>query len=188
MKIIFIRHGMTKGNKEKRYIGITDESLLKEGKNQILNISYPEVEVVYTSSMARCLETASLIYPHITPCVEPGFNECDFGKFEGHNYSELSDDPYYNAWIQSDGILPFPGGESRQCFTQRCISAFTSVLEKEKTAKTLAFVVHGGTIMAIMDQYSSPHKDYYDWFVPNGGGYITEFDPGRKKLIVKEKI
>ena len=31
MRIYLIRHSMTKGNKEKRYIGTTDESLCLEG-------------------------------------------------------------------------------------------------------------------------------------------------------------
>lgn len=35
MKIIFIRHGQTKGNEEKRYIGRTDESLSQKGIEEI---------------------------------------------------------------------------------------------------------------------------------------------------------
>ena len=31
MRVYLIRHSMTKGNKEKRYIGTTDESLCLEG-------------------------------------------------------------------------------------------------------------------------------------------------------------
>lgn len=35
----------------------------------------------------------------------------------------------------------------------------------------LVLVVHGGTIMAILDRYSDPHRDYYDWQVANGQGF-----------------
>ena len=37
MKIIFIRHGQTKGNEEKRYIGRTDELLSQKGIEEIKN-------------------------------------------------------------------------------------------------------------------------------------------------------
>ena len=36
-------------------------------------------------------------------------------------------------------------------------------------------MVHGGTIMAILDAFSSPHKDYYDWQVGNGEGFVADF-------------
>ena len=32
MKVYMIRHGATKGNKEHRYVGVTDELLLQESK------------------------------------------------------------------------------------------------------------------------------------------------------------
>lgn len=35
MKLLLIRHGMTKGNEKKRYIGITDEELSEQGKAQV---------------------------------------------------------------------------------------------------------------------------------------------------------
>ena len=39
--------------------------------------------------------------------------ECDFGLFENKSYEELSDCPEYQAWIDSNGTLPFPK-ESRR--------------------------------------------------------------------------
>ena len=35
---------------------------------------------------------------------------------------------------------------------------------------TIIIVAHGGTIMALMDQLSEPHKDYFDWQVKPGEG------------------
>ena len=29
--------------------------------------------------------------------------------------------------------------------------------------------------MALLDQYSSPHRDYYDWQVRNGCGWLADF-------------
>lgn len=51
MKIIFIRHGQTKGNEEKRYIGRTDESLSQKGIEEIKNRLYPDADTVLVSPM-----------------------------------------------------------------------------------------------------------------------------------------
>lgn len=39
MKVYFIRHGQTKGNREGRYVGRTDEPLLAETKKNFLKKS-----------------------------------------------------------------------------------------------------------------------------------------------------
>lgn len=40
--------------------------------------------------------------------------------------------------------------------------------------KPLFFVVHGGTIMAILDAFARPHRDYFDWQVSTACGYHCE--------------
>ena len=86
--------------------------------------TYPAAELVYVSPMKRCRETASLIYPTLTQREEPLLRECDFGDFENKNYLELNGNPDYQAWVDSGGTLPFPGGESREAFQERCREGF----------------------------------------------------------------
>ena len=38
-----------------------------------------------------------------------------------------------------------------------------------------AFVVHGGTIMAVMERFARPERPYYDYNVANGCGFIARF-------------
>ena len=40
-------------------------------------------------------------------------------------------------------------------------------------------LAHGGTQMALMEQYGLPKKDYYSWCGPNGGGYLVTTDAER---------
>ena len=40
MRIDLIRHGMTRGNEERRYIGITDEPVLEEDQEQLKKDAY----------------------------------------------------------------------------------------------------------------------------------------------------
>ena len=39
-----------------------------------------------------------------------------------------------------------------------------------------ALVVHGGTIMNIMENYALPKREFYEWHVGNGCGYLVELD------------
>ena len=198
-EILLVRHGKTAGNLEGRYIGSrTDEPLCEEGicalAEKVQAGIYPSVDVVYASPMIRCRQTAKILWPEFVDAGVsakmgfPGENgriyivdnlrECDFGAFENRNYQELSGNADYQAWIDSNGTLPFPEGESNEAFRQRCCEAFQKIIEElrrkeEKTGKTLraAVVVHGGTIMAILERFGSPKKNYFDYQVKNGCGY-----------------
>ena len=78
MKIYLIRHGMTAGNREKRYVGChTDEDLCEEGIAQIQSNEYPRVDRLYVSPLKRCITTAELIYPHMPVISNVKLQEMD---------------------------------------------------------------------------------------------------------------
>ena len=172
-----IRHSMTKGNLEKRYVGSrTDEPLCREGIALLEGFSYPageQVERVIVSPMRRCVQTAQILFPGKELVLEPGLMECDFGAFENKNYEELSGDPAYQEWIDSNGTMPVPGGESMEGFQKRCREQFARILEAclEESVELGAFVVHGGTIMSILSGFSKVPGDYFSWQVKNGEGF-----------------
>ncbi|MEG1152739.1 MAG: phosphoglycerate mutase family protein, partial [Oscillospiraceae bacterium] len=104
-KLHFIRHGITSGNKEGRYVGQKDVSLCPEGIEEIQKLlnefSYPYVEKIYTSPLSRCIETAHLIYPEFENCIVDEMKELDFGDFEGRSYKDLEGDENFKMWIQN---------------------------------------------------------------------------------------
>ena len=186
-ELILIRHGKTAGNLLGRYIGSrTDEPLCDEGREGLAGKQLPEVERLYVSPMKRCVETAEILWPGFDRKKMQkvtDLRECDFGDFENKNYKELSGNGNYQAWIDSNGTLPFPNGESMDAFKSRCLEAFARIVEEVSGAeqewiasgKTGIFragiVVHGGTIMAILEQYGYPKAAYFDYQVKNGCGY-----------------
>ena len=175
MRFILIRHGKTQGNLEGRYIGCrTDEPLCPQGRSELQRIIPPPVDLVVCSPMLRCRETATILYPGHAPLIIDDFRECDFGSFEGHNYTELNDLPEYQAWIDSNGELPFPGGESRADMVKRVSIAFSSLMSG--SGQTVAVIAHGGTIMAIMSQFALPPMPYFSYQLKNGDGYILDVD------------
>lgn len=188
MKVIFVRHGKTKGNLEKRYIGKTDEDLSLEGIKEIkINIDkklYPPADILFVSPMRRCIQTADLIYPKIKREIINNFRECDFGIFEGKNYIELIGCNEYQKWIDSNGVLPFPEGESREGFSDRCSEAFIQTIRNNYNDEiTVAYIVHGGTIMSILDKFTNENKSYYDFQCKNSYGYICEVYINNDNLV-----
>ena len=123
--------------------------------------------------MKRCIETADILYPGKVPILVPQWKEMDFGLFEGKNYQELNGDKQYQAWIDSGGTLPFPQGESRPCFLQRCSQGMYESVDRYRELFTggvkIGCVVHGGTIMALLSTFYG--GEYFDYQVKNGSGY-----------------
>lgn len=184
LKIVMIRHFATQGNLQKRYVGSTDEPLCEEGKEICNKIIYPNVDAVFASPMKRCLETARLIYPGHQPVIYEGWKECNFGDFENKNHKELEDNPEYQVWVDSGGTLPFPNGEDPSEFKLRCVKTFEKMVETSICSgyRTVAMVVHGGTIMSVLEKYSETQEDYFHWQTDNGMGYIGEIVEKKGRL------
>ena len=171
-----IRHGLTAGNLEKRYIGRTDEPLCEEGITQLRTCTFPPCEVLLASPMQRCIQTAALLFPAQAPRIVPDFRECDFGDFEGRCYTELNGDPQYQAWIDSGGTAPFPHGESPAAFRQRCCDTFIAAMKTYAAAESICMVVHGGTIMSVLAGFALPKRGYFDWMTENAHARLCEYD------------
>lgn len=195
MELIFIRHFMTKGNLEKRYIGRSDEHIELASLPSIEHYKKFAPKLVYISPMLRCRESASYIYPKSTPIVVEQFKECDFGVFENHNYEELKDNYLYREWIASNGKKDILGMENHEAFKKRCVDAFDKIMLEmiEQGVTKVAFVVHGGTIMAILEKYANPRQEFYQWQIKNGEGFLMKVDEkkwsrGEKNLILDKKV
>lgn len=179
VEMIFLRHGKTKGNLEGRYIGTTDEDLCEIGINQIKEKDYDfPIERVFSSPLKRCIQTANLIYPNNLPIIIEDFRETDFGLFENKNYEELNGRKDYQEWIDSNGELPFPNGESKEDIRVRVEAGFHQMMkicEEEKITRA-ACVIHGGIMMSLMDKYAVPKREYFEWQVKNGCGFTAEVE------------
>ena len=122
---------------------------------------------------------AEILFPGEPVHIIEELAECDFGEFENKNYKELEGNPHYQEWIDSNGTLPFPGGESREGFKSRNLRGFDRVVSgciRSHVAEA-ALVIHGGTIMNIMENYALPKREFYEWHVGNGCGYLVELEP-----------
>lgn len=182
-EFVLLRHGFTKANAEKRYAGRTDYPLLPEGREQLKHrdySSFADVQRVFTSPLLRCRQSADIIFPGYAQTVIPALIECDFGDFEDKNHIDMSGNPYYQAWVDSGGTLPFPNGEDVEEFKDRCAFGMKEVIGiclEDKVTKA-AVVIHGGVIMGIMTRLCMQKRDnYYEWHPENGCGYVVRSTP-----------
>ena len=92
----------------------------------------------------------------------------DFGVAEYRNHEEMNGLDWYQRFIDTNGESGFPEGETLQEFSRRVISGGGRLGD---LTGDIALVVHGGTIMALMDDWSDPHEDFYHWMTENGAGW-----------------
>lgn len=182
MEICLIRHGMTAGNAQFRYIGRTDEPLSPEGirlaQNTRLGIRCGQV---YVTPLRRTAETASILFPGAEQIAVDGLREMDFGVFENRSAQEMEQDDEYRRWVDGQCVDACPGGESRADFSERVCRAFSALIGplRARGADNAVFVVHGGTIMAILERFAEPKRAFYEYRVENCGGYHCTVSDGQ---------
>ena len=191
MLIWLIRHGETEYNKEKRYQGQTDVPLSEEGRS-IIKCAPFNPELVYTSPLSRAAETADILFPKSPKVRVDGIKEMNFGIFEGRNYIEMETDPEYRKWIDSEGKMQCPEGESREEFSKRANAAMDVLLKESLDAgrNSLVVVTHGGVIMAWMEAHIYAKKSYWEWLPDNAGGYLLEYSikDGKEQIDLRETL
>lgn len=191
MRILFYRHAPTRGNLLKQYIGSTDEPLSPEGERLASQVKPMDmVKRVYTSGLQRTRQTASIIFPNAAMQSVSGLNEMNFGVFEGKSYLDMEQNPDYRAWVDAGCEPRCPGGEDKESFTKRCVSAFSEMIQKERAQHPqgeLFFVLHDGTLKALLSTLALPEKSYFEWKTPFCGGYrfIVRGKSGAKAFFLE---
>lgn len=184
-RVIFIRHGATAGNLQRRYIGRTDEPLCPEGEAQLAGQTPPQADRIVVSPMLRTRQSARLLFPGREYRLCDGLRETDFGVFEGRTADEMAEDPVYRAWVDGQCTAPIPDGESVADFKRRCRDAFHAEMAMAPEGSTTAFVIHGGCIMAILEAFFHPKRDFYAFYLPNGGQFSALWDENSARLVAE---
>ncbi len=167
--ILLIRHALTAGNQQKLYIGRTDQPLCTKGREQAaaLALKLPPCDKVFSSPMLRCLQTATILFPEQNIEVINDLRECDFGIFEGKSADELAAHPAYREWLSTNCKAPIPGGEDVTLFKKRTCEAFAQVVTNLPDNSLNALVVHGGSIMAILEGFAAPQRKFHESHIGN---------------------
>ncbi|WP_338471477.1 histidine phosphatase family protein [Niallia sp. XMNu-256] len=171
--VALFRHGLTELNKQKTYMGWTDEPICEEAKESLTALQPNPYQVVVTSDLIRCLQTAAILFPEKDPIPFLEFREMNFGPFERKRYEELAGDPRYEEWISSHFESNVPGAETFTDFTQRVENGWTnlSTLVMRDKVDSLAVVTHGGVLRYLLSKFAPTEKSFWEWRVPHGNGF-----------------
>jgi broad specificity phosphatase PhoE len=160
-RLILVRHGETEGESSIRYYGRTDVPLSRLGRAQMERVRAAlagrRFVAVYTSTLSRASEAARIVSDAAggtvpTPMRIAGFDEVDFGEWEGLTVEEIQEryPQLYTEWAaHRGGDFTYPGGESTRAFRERVAQALQEVLAQAPSGELL-FVLHKGVIRCIL--------------------------------------
>lgn len=155
--VLFIRHGRTEFNQERRLQGALPVPLDSEGRQQSRALaqylkSVP-IDAIYASPRPRALETARIIGKALEQEVreDERLAEIAFGDFEGHTFAEVKTrfPEAYRKW--EAGYRPYrvPGGESRVEVQRRMAAAWDDIVNADNY-NTVAVVGHSSAMMILL--------------------------------------
>lgn len=183
MKIIFVRHGQTMSNIEKKY-STPDTRLEKSGlyildKTKKLLENY-DIDQVYTSGLIRSQETAKILgFEEFL--VDNRLNEMDFGDFKGQNIYDVRDNykEFFKKEKENYFDQKYPNGESRRDVINR-LSSFLD--EKSKEGKNILAISHGIAIRSTLFWILKDLSNWNSFWIDNGS--LTVYNiKDNKKLI-----
>ena len=182
-KIHLIRTGSTSERLAGSYVGQMDCPLCDKGRDELFALAgrhtYPRADIVFTSPLARCVETAGILYPGVQARVIPGLADLNLGEFEGKTPEQLSANAAFSAWLENSLENPPPGGERLTDFTQRITAALGEIFAvmMDNRIRNAAAVSHAGVIMTLLSAAGLPKAPPHEWLIPNGRGYTLLMTP-----------
>jgi len=181
--LILLRHGLCEGETEGRYVGHTDAPLTEAGRAQLCQMreerAYPRASALFTSPLRRCVDTARILYPELTPIELPGLKEYFFGEYENKTPEELQNHPLFARWIAGEPGLAPPFAEDLARFQARIGETFVKLCDGllKSGTRDCVVVTHGGIIMALLAAFGLPEAPMHDWLTPGGCGFTLRIEP-----------
>lgn len=179
-KIYLVRHGKIDIGNEKRYIGISDVPLNKEGilqAKKLKEILYSiQLEKAYLSPLVRCVETANIILQNrnVEKVLLKELMEINMGKWEGKTFDYIKS--YFPEQFKERG-------KNIDSFVPECGESFNNVRERVKpvlesiiknTHGNILIIAHAGVNRVIISTILSlPLKCMFD--IEQNYGCINEF-------------
>ncbi len=156
-KVLFIRHGQTNFNTERRLQGAMPVPLNDRGRQQshalARYLQTQDIDAIYTSPRQRARETAQIIAETLQmPLIEDErLAEIAFGKFEGYTFPEVAG-RFPDAYVKwESGYRPYrvPNGESRLDVQLRMQAAWDDIVSAAEQ-NAVAIVGHSSAMMILL--------------------------------------
>jgi 2,3-bisphosphoglycerate-dependent phosphoglycerate mutase len=189
--LILLRHGESQWNLENRFTGWVDVPLSPRGEGEARaageKLRGRRIDVVYTSVLARAIETARLALDAAgigdRPTVrDAALNERMYGDLQGLNKAEAARQfgaDQVKLWRRSYDVRP-PGGESLADTAARVLPYWRDrILPDLKAGKNVLVVAHGNSLRAlVMHLDRLTPEQVLGLEIPTGVPLLYELDPG----------
>ena len=155
-RLVLVRHGETVGQSSIRYYGATDLPLSDSGREQMARVrdalAGERFDGVYTSGLLRTIAAARIIAPDVPAHMMSGFNEINFGQWEGLTREEIAvRDPHrYREWRASVHEFSYPDGDTVSAFRAR-VAATMHAWVRRAPERALV-IVHRGIISTFLSE------------------------------------
>jgi len=153
-RLILVRHGETVGESSIRYHGVSDVELSEVGREQMRRVAGAlageAFDAVYCSTLRRTVASARVVAPGLQPQALAGFDEINFGRWEGLTREEIEarDPELYRLWRSAPPDFTYPGGDSVRAFRARVAATWREVVPR--APHRVLVVAHRGVIVAIL--------------------------------------
>ncbi|MDD4183137.1 MAG: histidine phosphatase family protein [Candidatus Omnitrophica bacterium] len=186
-RIILIRHGETRANRQRRYVGVTESGLTSYGRYQAKclkeRMAKDTIDRIFVSPSKRALDFSKIVFGNRKKKVLASLQEMNFGVFEGLTYSQaLKKYPLaYRKWLKSPQRFNIPKAEPLANFKARVFNALKEIISANP-GKSVALVTHGGPIMLMVGKII---KSKNLWKVMPGLASISiiEFNKNKPKIL-----
>ena len=187
-KLVFIRHGITEWNKQKRYCGCKDIGLSSQGKVQAVKLRNRfkgfKFDKIYSSDKRRALQTSRILFGKAIVIKAKGLREINFGVLEGLRHKEIMEkySRHYKGWLADPYKGRIPKAESIAVFKRRVESSINDIIRLNR-GKTVAIVCHGGVIGIFVSSILKS-RDFWG-YVPSAAS-VTTVEHKNNKLKLRK--
>jgi broad specificity phosphatase PhoE len=157
LRLLLVRHAETEWNRAGRYQGCIDTRLSPIGREQARLLAQRlmsiQVDAVYTSPLARAVETAEAIaHSHGLPIVQdPAFSEICHGEWEGLTVEEVEarfPDQVIMRRVHPERVT-MPNGESLAQVRDRALQGLARV-EANHTEGRVCIIMHDAPLKMLL--------------------------------------
>jgi broad specificity phosphatase PhoE len=155
-RLVLVRHGETDGESSKRFHGVGDPALSREGEEQMREVAGElrtlRFDRVVASPLRRSWGAARIVGGGAPVAIESDFREIDFGRWEGLTREEIqaTDPILYEDWHHGHANFEFPNGEPRAEFRARVEAGLQRLIDSG--AGTVLVVAHKGVVRTVAEK------------------------------------
>ena len=152
-ELLLVRHGETDWNRDRRFQGHADPPLNETGREQAhalaAELTSEGIELVYTSDLARAVETAEIVAARLGADVRSmrDLRVIDVGEWQGLTWQEIEERYPDGARSWRARGYGWETGETYEELGDRVVAALRRIASDHPEERVLV-VGHGGTIRA----------------------------------------